>query len=99
MNCLRALSIAAFGLGCLGCSSSDDAKEPEQPSSTTTALDLVDVKTNPDDYTWFDFRPNVKKLILTGAAETEHIAILWYTVADGAVGLHYHHEQPNPTVG
>ncbi len=32
----------------------------------------------------------MKKLILTGAAETEHIAILWYTVPDGAVGLHYH---------
>ncbi len=89
MNCFRALSIAALGVACLGCSSSEDAKEPEQPSSTT-ALDLVDVKTNPDDYTWFDFRPNVKKLILAGDAESEHIAILWYTVTDGAVGLHYH---------
>ena len=55
-----------------------------------TVLDLGDVKANPDDYDWFDFRPNVKKLILAGAAETEHIAILWYTVTDGAVGLHYH---------
>jgi hypothetical protein len=90
MNCFRALSIASFGVACLGCSSSDDAKEPEPPSSATAALDLAAVKTNPDDYTWFDFRPNVKKLILAGAAETEHIAILWYTVPDGAVGLHYH---------
>jgi len=89
-NCFRTLSIATFGFACLGCSSSDDAKEPEPESSNVTALDLVDVKTNPDDYTWFDFRPNVKKLILAGAAETEHIAILWYTVTDGAVGLHYH---------
>ena len=32
----------------------------------------------------------MKKLILAGAAETEHVAILWYTVTDGAVGLHYH---------
>jgi hypothetical protein len=48
------------------------------------------VKTNPDAYEWFDFRPNVSKLILAGTAETEHIAILWYTVPDGAVGLHYH---------
>ena len=37
-----------------------------------------------------DFRPNVQKLILAGAPETEHIAILWYTVTDGGVGLHYH---------
>ena len=39
---------------------------------------------------YFDFRPNVEKLILSGAAETEHVAILWYTVTDGSVGLHYH---------
>lgn len=32
----------------------------------------------------------MKKLILAGAAETEHIAILWYTVTDGGVALHYH---------
>ncbi len=89
MNCFRALSIAALGVACLGCSSAEDAREPGQ-SSSTTALDLVDVKSNPDDYTWFDFRPNVKKLILAGDAETEHIAVLWYTVTDGAVGLHYH---------
>ena len=58
--------------------------------SGPTVLDLDDVVANPDDYEWFDFRPNVKKLILAGAAETEHIALLWYTVEDGAVGLHYH---------
>ena len=53
-------------------------------------VDVNDVKTNPEPYAWFDFRTNVKKLILAGTAETEHIAILWYTVADGGVGLHYH---------
>lgn len=53
-------------------------------------LDVNDVKDHPEPYAWFDFRPNVKKLILAGAAETEHIAILWYTVTDGGVGLHYH---------
>lgn len=53
-------------------------------------LDLADVAQNPDDYEWFDFRPNLKKLILAGAAETEHIAILWYMVDDGGVALHYH---------
>jgi hypothetical protein len=74
------------------CSSAEDSPvpEPEAVVPLTAKLDLADVKTNPDSYEWFDFRPNVLKLILAGAAETEHIAILWYTVTDGAVGLHYH---------
>lgn len=55
-----------------------------------TVLDLGDVTDDPGGYGWFDFRPNVQKLILAGAAESEHIAILWYTVADGGVGLHLH---------
>jgi len=58
--------------------------------SAKMMLDLADVAANPDDYEWFDFRPNLKKLILAGAAETEHIAILWYMVEDGGVALHYH---------
>src|SRR4051812_14801838 len=60
------------------------------PLASSTVLDVNDVKANPEPYAWFDFKPNVKKLILAGAAETEHIAILWYTVSNGGVGLHYH---------
>lgn len=86
----RVQSIVVLGLVSLvGCGSEEDPPEPQIPSSRT-ALNLTDVKTNPTAYEWFDFRPNVKKLILSGAAETQHIAILWYTVADGGVGLHYH---------
>jgi len=58
--------------------------------STSTILDLNDLKTNPNNYDWFDFRPNLKKLILSGAADTEHVSILWYTISNGSVGLHYH---------
>jgi hypothetical protein len=91
MNCFRALSVAVLGLAALpGCSDSDDPEPPAPVPSPQTVLDLADVKSNPDGYEWFEFRPNVLKLILAGAAETEHIAILWYTVEDGAVGLHYH---------
>jgi ChrR Cupin-like domain len=61
-----------------------------QALSTETVLDLDDLKTNPTPYDWFDFKPNVKKLILAGAPETQHVAILWYTIEDGGVGLHYH---------
>src|SRR5438477_9009940 len=67
---------------------SDDAGGPGL--SAATVLDLDDVKTNPGPYDWFDFRPNVKKLVLAGVPESEHVAILWYTITDGAVGLHYH---------
>ena len=57
---------------------------------TSTVLDLNDLKKNPANHAWFDFRPNVKKLILAGDANSEHVSILWYTVANGSVGLHYH---------
>jgi len=89
MNCRRLLSVLVLPVVLFsGCGSEDEAKL----SSSRTALNLTEVKTNPSapGNEWFDFRPNVKKLILAGAAETEHVAILWYTVPDGAVGLHYH---------
>jgi hypothetical protein len=63
---------------------------PTSAEGATTVLDLDDVKANTGAYPWFDFRPNLKKLILAGAEDTEHVAILWYTIANGSVGLHYH---------
>jgi ChrR Cupin-like domain len=77
------------GLGCTSSSPPRDTTSAAAPSSKTV-LDLADVTANPTHYEWFDFRPNVKKLILAGAPETEHVAILWYTVPDGHVGLHRH---------
>jgi hypothetical protein len=91
IDCFQGLSVAICALGCaLGCGSNDEDPPDPVPAPTQTLLDLTDVVANPDSYEWFEFRPNVMKLILAGAAETEHIAILWYTVTDGAVGLHYH---------
>lgn len=58
--------------------------------SSKAILDLGDVRANPAGYDWFEFRPNLKKLILAGAAETQHVALLWYTVPDGRVALHRH---------
>jgi hypothetical protein len=83
--CLFACGVIAFA----GCGSEEEPSD-EKVLEWATVLDLHDVKTNPGDYMWFDFRPNVQKLILSGAQETEHVAILWYTTADGSVGLHYH---------
>ncbi|MEA5449407.1 cupin domain-containing protein [Leptolyngbya sp. CCNP1308] len=58
--------------------------------SSSTVVDLNDLTANPSSYDFFTFRPNLEKLILSGAADTEHISILWYTIPDGSVGLHYH---------
>jgi hypothetical protein len=80
----------------LACAASEPRRDTAVPSSVPsspsppTVLDLGDVTASPSHYEWFEFRPNVKKLILAGAPETEHVAILWYTVPDGRVGLHLH---------
>ncbi|MGF1566880.1 MAG: cupin domain-containing protein [Nodosilinea sp.] len=64
--------------------------EPASGLSHSTVVDLADLTANPGNYDFFTFRPNLEKLILSGAADTEHISILWYTTPDGSVGLHYH---------
>jgi hypothetical protein len=93
--CLSCVAALGLWLG-VACSSKDESKTVSASSAQpdagapTRALDLAEVTAHPERFTWFDFRPDVKKLILAGAPETEHIAILWYTAADGGVGLHYH---------
>jgi len=90
MHSFWATSIVVCGLVCsTACSSTDEPSKPKELTSAT-AFDLADVKTHPTQYNFMDFKPNVQKLILAGAPETEHIAILWYTVTDGGVALHYH---------
>jgi hypothetical protein len=93
MNSYWASTVVVCALSCLSaCSSTDDTGKSTKPTELTsvTVLDLDDVTTNPTDYEFADFRPNIQKLFLAGAAETKHIAILWYTVMDGGVALHYH---------
>jgi hypothetical protein len=88
MHHQRAASLL-FALCSVACTTGNGSTRALDPSSKTV-LDLAELQANPDQFEWLDFRPNVKKLILSGAAETEHVAILWYTVADGSVGLHSH---------
>jgi hypothetical protein len=66
------------------------AEESGADLSHSTIVDLNDLTANPSNYDFFNFRPNLEKLILSGAADTEHISILWYTVPNGSVGWHYH---------
>ena len=92
----RALSIVASGLVCIvGCATQkapdvSATPVPDLSALDLTVVDLKDVTTSPSGHPWFDFRPNLKKLILSGAPETQHVALLWYTVTDGSVGLHLH---------
>lgn len=65
-------------------------QEEDSGVINSTVIDLTELTTNPENYDFFTFRPNLEKLILSGAADTEHISILWYTGSDGKVGLHYH---------
>jgi ChrR Cupin-like domain len=58
--------------------------------SNSTTIDLKELIANPKKYNFFTFRPNLEKLILSGDANTQHISILWYTIPNGSVGLHYH---------
>jgi hypothetical protein len=88
MSYLRAFC-TALAIVVAGCRSEQDSTDV-QGLRAKTVLDLADLTADPSGYAWFDFRPNVQKLILSGAAETEHVAILWYTVMDGSVGLHFH---------
>lgn len=90
MNSLWVTTVAVCGLlFSTACSSSDEPSKPKELTSAV-AYDLDDIKTHPAGYDWFDFRPNIQKLILAGVPESQHIAILWYTVPDGGVALHYH---------
>lgn len=52
--------------------------------------DIIDENIECIQNVWCQFRPNLNKLILSGAADTEHVSILYYPVEDGSVGLHYH---------
>jgi hypothetical protein len=58
--------------------------------SNSTIIDLKALTADPKKYNFFTFRPNLEKLILSGDANTQHISILWYTIPNGSVGLHYH---------
>ena len=56
----------------------------------STLFDLTQLIKTPENYDFFSFRPNVKKLILSGTAAAKHISILWYTGPNGRVGRHFH---------
>lgn len=56
----------------------------------STIIDLNNLIKYPNNYDFFAFKPNVKKLILSGQPDAQHISILWYTHPSGTVDLHYH---------
>ncbi|PSN12622.1 hypothetical protein C7293_19370 [filamentous cyanobacterium CCT1] len=102
MGQFKPLSILALGLMAIACASAKESVASQTPEPLlaleaegselghSTIVDLNQLTANPSNYDFFTFRPNLEKLILSGEADTEHISILWYTVPDGSVGLHYH---------
>lgn len=96
------LVATAASLSLLACTPAEPAQPPAasdtapmlapaaEPQPIKKVVDLTALTKNPNAYEWFDFRPKLRKLILAGGADSEHIALLWYTVNDGRVGLHRH---------
>ncbi|MEY4510276.1 MAG: hypothetical protein RLZZ450_2398 [Pseudomonadota bacterium] len=67
--------------------------EPSGPDlSQATVIKLADMRAKPADYAWFQFKPGVKKLILSGTPDSRHVSVLWYGYEGqaGSVPLHYH---------
>lgn len=95
-------AVVALGLVTLAISNLNSVNATQTPNSLiisqqtnsglsqSTIVDLKDLTTNTSKYQFFTFRPNLEKLILSGTAESKHISILWYTIPNGSVGLHYH---------
>lgn len=59
-----------------------------------TVIALADLRRNTAGYDWFQFKPGVKKLLLSGTPDSRHVSVLWYDDAaePGAVPLHHHHK-------
>lgn len=53
--------------------------------------------THPEPYAWFHFKPNIKKLILAGAAESWHIAVFDLPL-DPSGGLSASFSSPMPEI-
>jgi hypothetical protein len=89
---LGAIALVLQVLFCANACAGSEAASSGPPTTQqgSLILDLNDVIKNPGSYTWFDFRPNLKKMILAGTADGKHVCILRYPTADGKVGLHYH---------
>jgi len=66
--------------------------EPSAALNEATIIELANMREQSSSYAWFQFKPNVKKLLLSGSPDSRHISVLWYGHEGkaGAVPLHYH---------
>ncbi len=72
-----------------------EAALPAQGAALSEAnvIELAKLRSDPASFEWFQFKPGVKKLILSGTPDSRHVSVLWYTSEEGkpgAVPLHYH---------
>ncbi|HEY6882214.1 MAG TPA: cupin domain-containing protein [Polyangiales bacterium] len=65
---------------------------PDLALANSTVIPLAALREDPARFSWFQFKPGVKKLILSGAPDQRHISVLWYGYEGqpGLVPLHYH---------
>jgi ChrR Cupin-like domain len=66
---------------------------PQGASLTdATVIELAALRADTARYEWFQFKPGVKKLILSGTPDSRHVSVLWYGYEGqpGVVPLHYH---------
>lgn len=58
----------------------------------TTIIPLASMRKDAASFAWFQFKPGVRKLILSGAPDSRHVSVLWYGYEGepGAVPMHYH---------
>jgi hypothetical protein len=60
--------------------------------SDSTVVELATLRAKTAEFAWFQFKPGVKKLILSGTPDSRHVSVLWYGYEGkpGLVPLHYH---------
>jgi hypothetical protein len=68
------------------------ADQPGPLLSDATVIPLAELREKTAGYEWFQFKPGVKKLILSGTPDGRHVSVLWYGYEGkpGMVPLHYH---------
>jgi hypothetical protein len=81
----------AAGQEASGAAAPAHVEVPETLSADANVIELAKLRTDTANHDWFDFKPGVKKLILSGTPDSRHVSVLWYfETKPGAVPMHYH---------
>src|SRR4051812_39273003 len=53
-------------------------EQPKAGLTDATVIELAALRKDTAGYEWFEFKPGVRKLILSGAPDSRHVSMLWY---------------------